>query len=62
MTCPHCAYLSVQVERLQDEALALRLQVADGPRARVLDLERQLARANEMIGSLNARLGKRKAS
>jgi hypothetical protein len=58
--CALCHYLSLQVERLGVEVLELRLQVADGPRARVQELERNLARANALIAQHNGQTkGKR---
>lgn len=54
--CPNCV-------RLEGLLLEARLEVADGPRARVLELERNLERANALIGELNDRLcNGRKAS
>ena len=55
MTCPFCAWSQQQMERAFAEVLELRLQVADGPRGRVRELEGQLKRANETIAALNGR-------
>lgn len=59
--CALCDYYREQLERLQDEVLRLRLEVADGPRARVRELETQLARANSTITEQNQRLRRRRA-
>jgi hypothetical protein len=58
--CPTCAYCRGQLERLQEETLRLRLDVADGPRTRVRELEIQLERANSTITDLNQRLRRRR--
>ena len=48
-------WFSNRCNDLTVENLELRLQIADGPRARVVELERQLARANHKIAELNGR-------
>jgi hypothetical protein len=52
VTCSRCPLLEAQYDRLLVELLEARLDVADGPRARVLELERNLARANTVTGVL----------
>lgn len=53
MTCPLCDYYAAQFDRALAEMLELRLQVVDGPRVRVRELEQQLERANCRIAELN---------
>lgn len=54
--CPLCEYREQQMLRALAEVLDLRLQVADGPRSRVRELEAIVERQNETIRSLNARI------
>jgi hypothetical protein len=51
--CHLCAYLSQQLERVQADLLETRLLVADGPRGRVQELERNLAEVNERLARHN---------
>lgn len=60
MTCALCRYYEAQYHRALADALELRLQVADGPRVRVRELEVALERANSRIASLNAEIAKGK--
>jgi hypothetical protein len=53
--CSLCAYLSQQLERVQADLLETRLQVADGPRGRVQELERNLAEVNARLAQHNGR-------
>lgn len=56
--CNLCWWLNAKVERLEADLLATRLEVVDGPRERVKELEVHLARANALIAQHNE--GKRK--
>jgi hypothetical protein len=62
VTCSYCAYLEGQLERARDELLQARLEVADGPRRRVRELEGHLEQANRTIAELNARLGRKRSA
>jgi hypothetical protein len=53
--CPLCWYTRRQFDRLVAELLETRLQVADGPRHRVAELEATVAKQNAKIAALNAR-------
>lgn len=53
---PLCAYYRVQFDRALVEMLKLRLEVADGPRARVRELEATVERQNATIADRNARI------
>ena len=53
--CGLCGYYEAQYHRVIAECLELRLQVVDGPRVRVRELEAQLARANRVIAGLNGK-------
>ena len=50
---PLCVYRAQQLDRLMGEVHLLRLQVADGPRARVLELEHTVRLLNERIADMN---------
>jgi hypothetical protein len=52
VTCPSCEFWESQYHRALAEVLEARLDVADGPRARVRELERNLARANTVTATL----------
>ena len=53
---PLCRYQAEQLDRAMAENLELRAATADGPRARVRELEGLLAAANGRIGELQRRL------
>jgi hypothetical protein len=53
VTCPLCDYYQDQYHRALAEMLELRLQVADGPRSRIRELEANLAKANAKIANNN---------
>ena len=55
---PLCMYRAAQLDRALTELLALRLEVADGPRARVRELEQTVASLNRTIAARNAELEK----
>lgn len=59
---PLCLYRAAQLNRAYAEMLELRLQVADGPRARVVELEGQLERANRAIAERNTEIEKLRKS
>ena len=48
-------YLNGRCDRLATELLEARVQVADGPRGRVRELELTVARLNQKIAELNGR-------
>lgn len=56
--CPLCCYLQAQNDRLMTECARLRVEVADGPRARVRELESALERVNAQLARHNGK-GKR---
>ena len=55
--CGLCAYLAVQLERAQVEVMELRLQVVDGPRSRVRELERTVEILNGRLAAHNGKKG-----
>ena len=59
---PLCMYRAAQLDRALLEMLQLRLEVADGPRARVLELEAALCRANQTIAARNSEIEKLKGA
>jgi len=60
LTCPTCSILQAQNARLLDELHQARLMVAEGPRARVLELERNLSRANAVTAVLRGFIPRQK--
>jgi hypothetical protein len=55
VTCALCSYYEAQYHRVLAEMLELRLQVVDGPRVRVRELEDTVERLNRKIAELNRR-------
>jgi hypothetical protein len=55
--CALCVYLGEQLERAQVEVLELRLQVVDGPRVRVRELERTVEILNGRLAAHNGSKG-----
>lgn len=54
-----CATCQPEIERLQRELHLTRLEVADGPRARVIELEATIAAQASVIARLNDQLHSR---
>lgn len=53
---PLCVYRSQQLDRALVEMLQLRLEVADGPRARVKELEATVCTLNARVAKQNAEI------
>lgn len=53
---PLCVYRARQLDRALVEMLQLRLQVADGPRARVKELEATVCTLNARLATKNAEI------